>query len=369
MKQQLENWDPFRLANRPKYKKSVMLLLYVAIGATAISLFLYLILGIFSDRNSKLSHYSKQVREWKKTGESFKLSDISVALKIMPSENTRGNMVVMTHRTEDMLKERKLSRIYNYSQSYFFHTNTTMYFPVFHYEVDNVPVGDSEIYCMHLFWTPNENEQTLELYESVKGFPQCTKAFNPRVIWHQHDPKYGSELNTWKQEVRALEGCNTREACQKKCNKYAGIAKRTRQKEYMCYSYKVLTDICLTLYYNTTDSWTYAGGCFENGSPVHMASAKPGQTYNFEDVTVQVRSRFDPYVVAAKENTESDDLSFGLDIDFIYTFAFLILFVAILCGVVVAAAVILEKYIVQTQLYEKFFRESPVLETGLGVNA
>ncbi|MDR3736716.1 MAG: hypothetical protein P4L10_14430 [Acidobacteriaceae bacterium] len=360
----MQDWDPFRLANRPKYKKFVMMLLYVAVAATAVSLFLYLILGIFSDRNSKLARYSKQVRAWKKKGESFKLSDISVALKIMPSENTRGNMVVMRHQTSDLLTEKKLARAYNYSQSYFFHTNTTMYFPVFHFEPENIPVGDSEIYCIHLFWTPSENEQTLELYDSVKGFPQCSKAFDQRVIWHQHDPKYGMEINTWRQEVHPVEGCNTRESCQKKCSKYNGIIKRTLKKDYICYSYKVLTDICLTLDYNATDSWAFAGGCFDDGSAARMAPAKPGETYNFENVKVQVRSKFDPYVVATKENTENDDFSFGVDIDFLYTFAFLILFVAILCGVVVAAAVILEKYIVGTQLYEKYFKDTPVLESA-----
>ena len=359
MLQQLEKWDPFKLETKPKYKKFVMMLLYVAIGAILLSVFLYLVLAIFSDRSSKLAHYSKQVKDWKKRGENFKLSDVSVAVKIMPSENTKGNMIVMNPQSEDLLKEKKLSRVYNYSQSYFFHINTTMYFPIFHFIRPDVPVGDSEVYCVHLFWSTKENEMTLELYESFKGFPQCSKAFNPRVIWHQHDPTHGVEVYTWKQEMLELEGCNTKDTCQKKCDKYKGIAKKTRQKGgYVCYNYKVLSEICLTINYNGTDSWTYAGGCFENSSPVKMVTATPGETYTFENVKVQVRSIHDPYVVAARENTESEDLSFGTDIDFMYTFAFLILFVAILCGVVVAAAVILKDFIYQTQVFEKLFKDS-----------
>ncbi len=361
MRQQLEQWDPFKLGDKPKYKNFVMLLLYIAIGAIALSLFLYLVLGIFSDRNSKLAHYNKKVKEWKKKGESVKLSDLAVALKIMPSENTQGNVIRMAFQTEDLLKERKLTRIYNYSQAYFFHTNTSLYFPIFHFIREDVPVGDSEVYCVHLFWTGKENEKVLELYDSVKGFPQCSKAFNPRVIWHEHDPKYGIEVHTWTQEMKELKGCNNREACQKQCDKYQGIAKKTHQKGYVCYSYKVLTDICLTINYNSSDTWAYSGGCFENSSPIRMVPAKPGETYNFENVRVQVRSHSDPFVVATAENTQSEDFSFGIDIDFMYTLAFLILFVAILCGVVVAAAVILKDFIFQTQLYEKFFKDEPSL--------
>ena len=265
MKQQLANWDPFKLGDKPKYKNFVMLLLFIAICAIALSLFLYLVLAIFSDRNSKLSKYSKQVRKWKKRGENFKMDDISVALKIMPSENTKGNMIVMNFEDEDMLQEKKLNRLFNYTQSYFFHTNTTMYFPVFHYIRPDVPVGDSEMYCVHLFWTARENEMTLELYESIKGFPQCSKAFNPRVIWHQHDPTHGIEINTWRQEMKILKGCNNKDSCQEKCDADQGIAKKTSKKDYVCYTYKVLTDICLMVDYNSTYSWSYAGGCFGDG--------------------------------------------------------------------------------------------------------
>jgi hypothetical protein len=361
MRQQLEKWDPFKLGDKPKYKNFVMLLLYIAICAIALSLFLYLVLAIFSDRNYKLSKYSKQVRKWKKRGENFKMEDIAVALKIMPSENTKGNMIVMNFEDKDLLNERKINRIFNYTQSYFFHTNTAMYFPIFHYIREDVPVGDSELYCIHLFATSRENQMTLELYESLKGFAQCTKAFNPRVIWHNHDPTHGVELYTWKQEMRVLEGCNSREACQSKCDDYGGIAKKTHKKNYICYTYKVLTDICLLLDYNTTDSWTFAGGCFQDGMPYRMGIAKPGETYNFENVKIQVRSVYDPYVVVTSENAEYEELSFGADIDFMYTIAFLILFVAILCGVVVAAAVILKEFILKTQIYEKFFKDSPTL--------
>jgi hypothetical protein len=362
MKQKLENWDPFGLAPKPRFKSLVMLMLYIAIGAVAISVLLYIVLAIFSDRNAKLSQYGRKVREWRKRTEFKSMDGLSVAAKIMPSENTKGNMIVLSPHNEDLLTEAKLARSYNYTQSYFYHANTTLYFPVFHYLRENVPVGDSELDCAHAFWTARENEMTLELYESFKGFPKCSRADNPRVIWPDHDPTQGVEFYTWTQKAEPLSGCSTQETCQKQCDKRQGIAKKTREQgHYVCYSYLVLTDICLMVDYNGTDSWSYVGGCFDHRSPVRMATAEPGKSYFFDSIRIQIRSVHDPFIVATHQNSDSDDLSFGTDIDFLYSIAFFILFIAILCGVLVAAAVILKEYIYRTHFFEQFFQESPPL--------
>jgi hypothetical protein len=350
----LRKWDPFKLKNEnEKYWKYVMYSLYVAICALALGLVVYLMLGIFSDRGTRLSHYRKRVRTWKKLAEDQTLDAISVAVKIMPSENTRGNMIVMERRKDTQLDEQKIARKYNYSQSYFYHSNTTMYFPVFHYERENVPVGNSEIYCVHTFWTPVENEMTLELYESLKGFPECRKAKNPRVIWRQHDPTTGAEILAWQQKATPLTGCHSHEACQKVCDKSGGIAKSGSGKSYICFTYKVVSEICLMMHYNGSDSWTYAGGCFENGSPVKMVPAVPGESYTFEHIRVQIRSVHDPYVVATFESHEDEDISLGVDVDFLYTFAFLLVVLAIILGILVAAAVLLKSRIYETSLFEK----------------
>lgn len=360
MLKQLLDWDPFNLGEKKKYKKYVMLLLYIAIASIVLSIVLYLILAIFSDRSAKLSEYSQQVRSWKKKGEDKKISDISVAVKIMPSENTKKNMILLEQQTGNLLQDTKITRAYNYSQVYFLHKNTAMYFPTFHFIREDVPVGDSEVYCVHAFWAPIGNLMLLEIYESIKGFPGCSKAFNERVSWHIHDPKYGVEVNTWKQQMSSLPNCNSREDCQTICDKTNGIAKRTRTKEYVCYSYKVLTDICILVDYNATDSWTYKGGCFEGKSPLRYETATPGETYNFSNVRIQVRSANDPFIVVTKGSSDDTDLSLGSDIDFLYTLAFLLFFASVLCGVVVAAAVILKEYIFTTKMFANFFQEGEV---------
>jgi hypothetical protein len=361
MRQQLERWDPFNLGNRPKYKRWVMWALYIAMGTCFVAILLYLILALVSDRNAKLSQYSRKVREWRKRGEFKPMGDISVAVKIMPSENTQKNLIVMSPRTENLLQERKIVRSYNYTQSYFFHDLTTLYFPTFRFDREDVPVGDSEIYCVHAYWTPSENDMTLELYESFRGFPQCSRALNPRIIWQQHDPALGPEFYAWTQVMRPLSGCRDKDACQKVCDKHQGIAKKTRDKgNYVCYSYMVLTDICLMVDYEA-GVWSYMGGCFEDGSPVRMAEAEPGKSYTFDHVRVQVRSVHDPYVVATQKNSEEDDLSFGLDIDFMYSFSFFLLMVGIISAILVAAAVVLKEWIYRTSLFQTYFNEGPPL--------
>ena len=188
-------------------------------------------------------------------------------------------------------------------------------------------------------------------------FKLCTNAMNPKIVWRDHDSKYGADIYAIKQTMKELSGCNTKEKCQAKCNSYKGIAKKTYNKKYVCYSYKILTDICLMINENSTESWNYAGGCFENSSPMRMIDAIPGEVYKFENVRVQVRSNMDPFIVATKGNADADDFSFGIDIDFLYTFTGLIMFLAIILGVIVAAAVLLKEPISKTSFYAKMFKD------------
>eukprot|EP00826_Nyctotherus_ovalis_P004846 TRINITY_DN11076_c0_g1_i5.p1 TRINITY_DN11076_c0_g1~~TRINITY_DN11076_c0_g1_i5.p1 ORF type:complete len:355 (-),score=97.79 TRINITY_DN11076_c0_g1_i5:22-1086(-) len=325
----VKEWDPFNLVSEPKYKRVIMILLYVAIGTATLALLLYLFLELFSDRNSKLSKYNKKVKEWKQTTDSQKLSDIGMGIRITPSENTEGNIILMNYHTQGLLKEQKLNKVYNYSQAYYLHTDTRSYFPVFNFVYDEVPVGDSESYCIHLRWTPKETAKMLDLYNDVEEFPQCSKAFNPKVVWREHDSKYGVEINAWTQTETVMTGCDTKKNCQKKCDKYNGIVKKTYTKAYVCYSYKVLTDICLMVSHNSSGVWNYAGGCFEGGSPSRMVDAVPGETYVFNEIRIQVRSVADPYIIATQENANDPDFSFGSDVDFLYTIALVVLIIGL----------------------------------------
>jgi len=362
---EIKKWDPFNLDSEAKYKKVIMILLYIAIGTVTLALLLYLILGIFSDRNSKLSRYNKQVKKWKQTTVRYELSDIAIGIRITPSENTEGNMIKMKYHTKGLLKEEKLNKANNISHAYYLHTDTNLYFPVLHFTQSEIPVGDSENYCIHLRWTPKETENMLDLYNDVEGFPQCSKAFNPKVVWREHDSKYGVEINAWKQTAREMSRCDTRKSCQKKCDSYKGIVRKPANSPFVCYSYKVLTDICLTISRNSSNVWNYAGGCFEDGEPSRMADAIPGESYIFNEIRIQVRAAEDPYIVATKENAEHPDFSFGSDIDFIYTIALVVLIIGIICGILVALGVLLKEQIFQTSLYKKWFKDKPLAEVTI----
>jgi hypothetical protein len=360
----IKEWDPFNLESQPKYKKIIMILLYVAIGTATLALLLYFILEIFSDRNSKLSKYNKQVKKWKQATVRQELSDVAIGIRITPSENTEGNMIKMKYHTKGLLIEEKLNKANNISHAYYLHTDTNLYFPVFHFTQAEIPVGDSESYCIHLRWTPKETENMLDLYNDIEGFSQCSKAFNPKVVWREHDSKYGVEINAWRQTAREMKGCDTRKSCQNKCDSYKGIVKKPSNSPFVCYSYKVLTDICLTISRNNSNVWNYAGGCFEDGQPSRMADAIPGESYVFNEIRIQVRAAEDPYTVATKENAEDPDFSFGVDIDFMYTIAFVLLMIGIVCGVLVALNVLLKKQISRTSLYRKLFKGEPMAGTS-----
>lgn len=356
MKQLLE-WDPFNLKERKKFKMCVMYILYAGTVAIVLSLFLYLLLSVFTDRSAKLSELHQKVKTWEQRDDFKLFSELTTTVKIMPSQNTKGNMIVLKQKTDISFKEKKIQQLFNFSELYFFHQNTTLYFPALHFHRENVPAGDSENYCIHIYYAAIENIMLLELYESVKEFPDCVMANNPKTSWYTHDPKTGVDFFTWRQETRPLTGCNTRETCQAQCDKFDGIAKKKLSKEYNCYTYIVLTDVCMLIEYNTTLGWVYRGGCFENGSPLRYEKAYPGTSYKFQNIGIQVRSVHDPVIVATRSSTGGDQYSLGANVDFFYTLAFLLFFLSILCGVVVASAVILKEYIVNSKIFVIFFRE------------
>lgn len=84
-----------------------------------------------------------------------------------------------------------------------------------------------------------------------------------------------------------------------------------------CYTYDVLTSICLEIGYtvdveNAEERWEYRGGCFENDSPVLMERATPGKSYEFDYIPIEVRADDDPYTVVSKTGAVAG----GLDLSF-----------------------------------------------------
>jgi hypothetical protein len=86
-----------------------------------------------------------------------------------------------------------------------------------------------------------------------------------------------------------------------------------------CYSYDVLKSICLEVGLvvdneSQEESWEYRGGCFKDDSPTLYERGILGTTYEFDYIPIEVRADDDPFNVAAKEGTITDDS--GTDLSF-----------------------------------------------------
>ena len=53
----------------------------------------------------------------------------------------------------------------------------------------------------------------------------------------------------------------------------------------MCYSYKILSDVCLTVKRKGM-SWEYSGGCFKGGEAAHYEVASPKEIYKFDKLLI-----------------------------------------------------------------------------------
>lgn len=46
-------------------------------------------------------------------------------------------------------------------------------FPTFKFDSDNVPIGDSPIYCVGVSWFLAKKSKQFDKYREVKGFDEC----------------------------------------------------------------------------------------------------------------------------------------------------------------------------------------------------
>lgn len=69
------------------------------------------------------------------------------------------------------------------SDKFFYYDNTGNYFPILHFDADNIPVGNSSTYCVFLMFIEKENKKYKDNYRNFVGFPQCSNAFNPKFRW------------------------------------------------------------------------------------------------------------------------------------------------------------------------------------------
>ena len=341
-KEKILNWDPFKVKqSSQKLHQMINKIAILGIGLIILALLLWIFLALISDRNAKLRHYKKNMKTWDTKGGYANFSETRFLIKIMPSEQTAKNVAPMDYLHTSSISSSKINKKYNYSQAYHQFNETTNYFTTLRLEEENIPVGTSETFCMHLQWTQAENEYMWDLYESVLGYPVCKNSLNDKFYWHPSDPKTGVDIKLWNQHAEAME-CQTKEECKRKCDRKGGMFKKNRKSGPHCYTYDVLNAMCMVVYQDLDGNWAFKEGCYKDGSSVLMKPGKASEVYKFQNLSIQVRSRLDPFTVAAKET--DGGLNFGMDLDWIYNTAFFVFFVGLVCVVLSGMGVVFKSY-------------------------
>jgi hypothetical protein len=155
-----------------------------------------------------------------------------------------------------------------------------MTFPVFKFNEENVPVGDSAKLCMGLSWVPIKKRNQYDKYLDVKGFNECELHASGRANWEPDFPINGLNFKIWDQFQK--KGDST-------CKQGIYV-----EKIDMCFTYKIMKQICVLVKFQkdvskNTYSWITTGGCYKDNKAVLYEDAYPGDIVNFKDVQFEVR--------------------------------------------------------------------------------
>ena len=255
---------------------------------------------MFSFTNfSSLDDIEDYSQDYKK--EDKILTNINMAAKIMPSYNYAKNAIWMekTREINDTIipNAEGMMEDLNLNNTYMKIENTKFFFPKFKFHEDNIPIGNSITMCISLHWANNEKGKNFDLTSQVANFPECQEVNSGKLMWNEDDPKTGIDVPVWTQTERQID-CTDQEDCQSVCSDYNAIYLNGR-KGKKCYSYKILSSICLTVDWDETlQQFNYKGGCFENGLHYLMTDPVIGKTYKFESVKFEVRNSNDPIIKA-----------------------------------------------------------------------
>lgn len=139
-------------------------------------------------------------------------SKIQMAMRIMPSQNTEGNMLVMVEMNGTAEHEAEYSSDFADDVTHDFFTTDRLedYFPDLLVDENTVPVGNAKPFCLHLDWTTKAHKRAMDKYFNVQDQPECKLAQNPKVRWQASDPRNGLDFPLWKQythKAAAAEDC------------------------------------------------------------------------------------------------------------------------------------------------------------------
>lgn len=86
--------------------------------------------------------------------------------------------------------------------------------------------------------------------------------------------------------------CSSDSKCKSSCKSKGGIYGIVGGTRVGCFKYKILKKFCIKIEPKvaTPYGWRYAGGCFSGKSPTQYEYAKPGNTYYFKHIPMEVRT-------------------------------------------------------------------------------
>ena len=175
---------------------------------------------------------------------------------------------------------------YNMNYSYFIVNKTENVFPKLDYKQESIPVGNSITMCLNLAWAEVESKiklilegRNFELMKEMTNFPQCEQSKSGRFIWNDKDTKFGMDVPIWVQHEHVIDCANDNE-CDYYCEKYYNAEFVNGKRGKKCFSYEVLSAICLSIVFNpVTNDWQYAGGCFKDNKNYLLEPAVINKIY------------------------------------------------------------------------------------------
>lgn len=199
----------------------------------------------------------------------------------------------------------------DYTPSYHLYSeDTSLKFATFIFNEEMVPVGNAQEKCVYFEYAPASDKKNSRAYSALKDLPECSNA--KQGLWSQNDPKQGVGVPTWTQHTVDLScsGKNCEKSCEKKSGWWVWDTEKTGGH---CYTYDVLTEICITVQREVDiyDKVHYRlnGGCYQDGKVGKYVQGKPGSTYKFDSVPILVRSMYDPYLSVSQSHSVSKSSS------------------------------------------------------------
>ncbi|CAG9316052.1 unnamed protein product [Blepharisma stoltei] len=292
------DFDPLKLKRfGDKNYKTLMGLAAAAVGFLALAI-VFLIISSVS--GSAQGSANREISNWNKQSYAEALHNITLKLKVIPSQGHGVVEFMNWTNTEEESYQKEIGKsITKYDVSYHEYTaDTSLKFSTLAFNEDVVPVGDAQSKCVYVEWAPSFDKNKIVAFKPLENMPNCSHA-GKGGMWNDNDPKVGIDVSNWWQNEIELS-CSGK-GCQETCKKKNGVwVWKNDEGSGVCFTYDILESICLKMKNNVDifgkSHWAYAGGCYQDNQPGKYETGKPGETYHFASVDIEVRGENDPYI-------------------------------------------------------------------------